>query len=202
METPKYIERECSRHGLTRHRREKRRKGGLLGNQRVIEKYRCVACDSDKKKRRREYLREHPDEKRREMRECPTHGKAYHDYSQLDEEYYCIACRNERNAEIETTARRIRVHMNRELRKLYHELIRRNAAQYLGGRCKDCGLEDECYDVYDFHHRDPALKSEELNEMFRRKADWDEIKTELDKCDMLCAVCHRRRHGKKECCKR
>jgi hypothetical protein len=67
------------------------------------------------------------------------------------------------------------------------------AIEYLGGKCKDCGGV-YIQDVYDFHHRDPTQKEMQPNRMFRLK--WEKIKPELDKCDLLCANCHRTRHYK------
>ena len=68
---------------------------------------------------------------------------------------------------------------------------KQRAIEYLGGECTDCG-EVYIQDVYDFHHRDPTQKDMQPNRMFRLK--WEKIKPELDKCDLLCANCHRKRH--------
>jgi predicted nucleic acid-binding Zn ribbon protein len=65
------------------------------------------------------------------------------------------------------------------------------AIKYLGGRCKDCGLVDHPI-CYDFHHRDPESKEVDWGELKIRK--WSSIIQELDKCDLLCAICHRKRH--------
>jgi hypothetical protein len=71
--------------------------------------------------------------------------------------------------------------------------VKKQAVDYLGGKCVDCGLVDDCFDVYDFHHRDPAEKDFCISDKTR---SLDAIKSELDKCLLLCAVCHRRRHAK------
>ena len=65
------------------------------------------------------------------------------------------------------------------------------AIECLGGKCLDCGGV-YVRDVYDFHHRDPAQKEMPLNQMF--KLNWKKVKSEIDKCDLLCANCHRIRH--------
>lgn len=67
------------------------------------------------------------------------------------------------------------------------------AVNYLGGMCKDCGLQDECVDIYDFHHIDPNKKDFQIGNNNRK---FERIKKELDKCILLCANCHRRRHSK------
>lgn len=68
--------------------------------------------------------------------------------------------------------------------------------EYKGRECKNCGLqlEKSHYSVFDFHHRDSSTKDRSLKEM--RSYSWDKIKNELDKCDLLCANCHRLEHAK------
>jgi len=41
--------------------------------------------------------------------------------------------------------------------------------------------------AFDFHHRDPTAKSFNIS----NKKTWEIIKEELDKCDLLCCLCHR-----------
>ena len=63
---------------------------------------------------------------------------------------------------------------------------------YLGSVCEKCGLKDECIDIYHFHHRDPLVKNFSISKY--REAEFDEIRLELDKCDLLCGNCHRKQH--------
>lgn len=72
-----------------------------------------------------------------------------------------------------------------------HLLLKLRAVEYLGGRCLDCGY-DRYYCALEFHHRDPSQK--ELVWAHLRKRSWTRITHELDKCDLLCATCHRERH--------
>lgn len=65
------------------------------------------------------------------------------------------------------------------------------AISYLGGKCKLCGY-DRCSDAMDFHHRDSLTKDFEIG---RFSGGWTKIKAELDKCDLLCANCHRETHA-------
>lgn len=68
---------------------------------------------------------------------------------------------------------------------------KRLAVDYLGGKCLDCDLVDECLDVYDLHHRNDFTKEFSISQT---QLSFDKIKPELDKCDLLCSNCHRRRH--------
>lgn len=71
--------------------------------------------------------------------------------------------------------------------------IKIEAINYLGGSCQDCGLIDKpC--VYDFHHLDPSKK--EIAFGSRGGKSFESLKPELDKCVLLCANCHRKRHSK------
>lgn len=62
-----------------------------------------------------------------------------------------------------------------------------------GDMCMDCELLMPDY-VYEFHHRVPRYKKFTLSggSLTRR---WCEIVREFNKCDMLCANCHKIRHG-------
>ena len=82
----------------------------------------------------------------------------------------------------------VRDYQNRLQRGLKIKSIR-----YLGGACIDCGLE---YDgknayVFDFHHRDPKDKEFYPTSRMRK---FETVKKELDKCDLLCVICHRSKH--------
>lgn len=57
--------------------------------------------------------------------------------------------------------------------------------------CLKCG-EKRSY-VLDFHHRDNSQKVDTINHMLK-SASLKTIQTELEKCDVLCANCHREFH--------
>jgi hypothetical protein len=65
------------------------------------------------------------------------------------------------------------------------------AVEYLGGRCKACRFAGHPV-LVDFDHRDPTAKQFGWNKL--RLRSWKAIRAELDKCDLLCALCHRLRH--------
>lgn len=70
------------------------------------------------------------------------------------------------------------------------ELHKQRCIEYLGGYCKICGKSTE---VYDFHHRDPKTKCFEIGRSYYMA--WEKIVQELDKCDLLCCICHRKLHA-------
>lgn len=70
--------------------------------------------------------------------------------------------------------------------------IKRQAVEYMGGNCVDCGLKTDKVEVYDFHHLDPTTKDFSV---FQNAKSFRTIRPELDKCVLLCANCHRIRHG-------
>lgn len=65
---------------------------------------------------------------------------------------------------------------------------------YKGSQCLDCGISypSEPYVIFEFHHRDPSQKDVDWSKL-RLRTD-GKIKKELDKCDLLCSNCHRKRH--------
>lgn len=80
---------------------------------------------------------------------------------------------------------------NRNLRvSAWRRRIKERAIAYLGGKCIKCGY-DRCADAMDFHHRDPTIKEFRIGQY---AGGWKILKRELDKCDLLCANCHREVH--------
>lgn len=56
--------------------------------------------------------------------------------------------------------------------------------------CDNCGNSDP--EVLECDHREPSEKSFNVSEMIWYYS-WSRIKSEIDKCDILCANCHRKR---------
>ncbi len=71
--------------------------------------------------------------------------------------------------------------------------VREMAKQFLGGKCKVCGY-DRCLQAMDVHHLDPTKKSFGISAKGYTRS-WDAIRSELDKCVLLCANCHREIHA-------
>ena len=66
--------------------------------------------------------------------------------------------------------------------------------EYLGGRCQRCRWVGSLV-AFDFHHRDGDKLFAIGNAAHH---SWDKIRVELDKCEFLCANCHRLEHHKGE----
>lgn len=64
------------------------------------------------------------------------------------------------------------------------------AIEYKGGCCNNCGY-DKCVAALEFHHLDPSQKDFAISS---GHLSWEKVKTELDKCIMLCSNCHREVH--------
>jgi hypothetical protein len=69
--------------------------------------------------------------------------------------------------------------------------MRYDCIVYLGGTCVDCGYNNHL-DGFEFDH--VPEKGQKLNSVSRliRGAydDWEAIKAELDKCELVCGTCH------------
>lgn len=75
-------------------------------------------------------------------------------------------------------------------------MVKLQAIEYKGGKCEHChGVFIPA--VFDFHHTDPNEKDFNLASKGHCRS-WDTVKSELDKCIMLCANCHRVEHSKGE----
>lgn len=73
---------------------------------------------------------------------------------------------------------------------------RLRAVQFLGNKCKDCGFTSEFPSVFDFDHTDATQKIGDISSMCA-SAGWARIEAELQKCDLVCANCHRIRTAKR-----
>lgn len=90
---------------------------------------------------------------------------------------YCKSCHNKRQKE--------------RLRKFKQQCV-----EYKGGKCKICGY-CRCLAALDFHHSDPSQKEFQISHG-RFCVFGEKVKLELDKCDLLCANCHRESHAEQD----
>lgn len=71
--------------------------------------------------------------------------------------------------------------------------VRLRAIEYKGGSCKICGYK-KCFDALEFHHQDPFGKDFSISSKGYTRS-WERVKSELDKCVLVCANCHREIHA-------
>jgi hypothetical protein len=83
---------------------------------------------------------------------------------------------------------------------LGRERFKARAIDYLGGKCRgaNCVFAGNPIDpvLFDFHHVDGSVKSFNVSAVLScmHKGGWTKVKNELDKCILLCCVCHRLLH--------
>lgn len=61
----------------------------------------------------------------------------------------------------------------------------------MGGQCIQCKY-NKCIEALEFHHIDPSTKSFSFNKA--KSYSWEQISSELKKCVIVCANCHREIH--------
>lgn len=94
-------------------------------------------------------------------------------------------------------------HRNRKSRFLYKKkyikALKEKLIAYKGNKCADCEyvFDGKNHTVFDLHHLNPYDKDFEISKLIGNRA-WQSVLNEADKCDMLCANCHRLRHSKEE----
>lgn len=81
------------------------------------------------------------------------------------------------------------------LNKKMVDRMKRNKLEsivYKGGKCIRCGY-NKCQGALEFHHRNVSEKDPK----WRYSKGWsiERIKKEIDKCDLLCCLCHREKHA-------
>jgi 5-methylcytosine-specific restriction endonuclease McrA len=74
--------------------------------------------------------------------------------------------------------------------------IKTDAIGYKGGCCQICKYS-KCISALEFHHIDPSTKKFSISQLVMKdkSVTLEEIKSELDKCALLCANCHREVHA-------
>ena len=68
------------------------------------------------------------------------------------------------------------------------------AIKLLGGKCENCGWYGN-QAALQFHHKNPNEKDFIIGNVANKS--WGSIKTEMQKCILLCANCHMIEHGSK-----
>lgn len=77
----------------------------------------------------------------------------------------------------------------------YKHTLRQQLYKYLQSHpCVDCGESDPV--VLEFDHLTPADKEDGISRMIVRKCSWARILAEIEKCQVRCSNCHKRRTAK------
>lgn len=71
--------------------------------------------------------------------------------------------------------------------KAHYESVIVKAQVYLGNECVECRSNDNL----EFDHIDPKTKLFTITQ--RTHLSWDRLRVELDKCQLLCASCHKKK---------
>ena len=77
-------------------------------------------------------------------------------------------------------------------RKSLRQKFKEECITYKGGKCILCGY-NKCPAALEFHHRNPLEKEFSIRDVHTSILS-DEIKQELDKCDLVCSNCHKEIH--------
>lgn len=107
------------------------------------------------------------------IKECHKHGDTEHAL-RSDKRYRCKKCA------VEAVQRR-------------RNKIKQKAVDHLGGSCENCGY-DNYLGALEFHHKDPNEKDFAIAEKGLTRS-WELIKSEIEKCILLCSNCHREIHA-------
>ena len=70
-------------------------------------------------------------------------------------------------------------------------VVKRKAVAYKGGACETCGY-NRCAAALVFHHLDPTEKEFAISG--KHSLSWKKLRQELDKCVLLCMICHAELH--------
>lgn len=109
-----------------------------------------------------------------EIKECSKHGSVR--FVLEGRGYFrCASCRTE------AVQRR-------------REKLKEMALEYKGGKCVSCGYS-KCTAAMEFHHTSPEHKDFSISNSGHTRS-WERVKSEVDKCLLLCANCHREEHWK------
>lgn len=136
----------------------------------------CLECSPFGEHNTKDLTKSHVVAKRKECVRCGEKKTADLFYKRSRDgslHAYCIACDNSDS-----------IHRHRELK--------RKCVAYKVGACYRCGY-NKCMSALQFHHRDPSKKDFIVSTA--RSKNFDFVKSELDKCDLVCANCHAEIHA-------
>ena len=126
------------------------------------------------KEKRLEQIRKY-DEKNKEKR--AEYDKKYREENRENRIEYEREYREENRERINT--------LSKELAKKYRKEKKAICLEYLGGKCVKCGATERL----EFDHIKREGKKYEIS--IKLTCNFDTIKEELDKCQLLCVDCHK-----------
>jgi hypothetical protein len=77
--------------------------------------------------------------------------------------------------------------------KIRRYKMKLKAVEYLGGKCLICGYDKNIIG-FDFHH----VNGKDFGIGNCASKSWETVKKELDKCQLLCVICHRIEHSNRD----
>jgi hypothetical protein len=89
--------------------------------------------------------------------------------------------------------------MNEQKNTYEYQVMRALKRKYFlislrGGKCSKCGYNKNL-SAFDFHHIDPNTKKMKLDQRSLSNSSMKLIMEEFEKCEVLCANCHREHHS-------
>jgi hypothetical protein len=105
---------------------------------------------------------------------------------------YCIDCNKKYQQQHYLDHKADYLNRSAERRDAYRQdIFLKLRAYLLTHPCVGCGEEDPL--VLEFDHRDRELKTFAISAGVRASYSWERLLPEIEKCDVRCANCHRRR---------
>lgn len=104
---------------------------------------------------------------------------------------HCKACANAKTRAHYAKNKNYYFERNKKRRRNLQVML----IEYLSNKgCVDCGEKDPV--VLEFDHIDPETKTASVSNMIRHLRNVDKVHEEINKCEIRCANCHKRRTAK------
>lgn len=108
-------------------------------------------------------------------------------FTQTGKPEYKTRCRNCNN-KLQEKRRKNRWTTIRIKQKERQKRVKQQCIDYLGGSCSKCGYKRSIR-ALSFHHKKRSEKYRDISKMIVNNG-FEKIRTELDKCVLVCANCH------------
>ena len=124
------------------------------------------------------------------LQDKPTSEFAFRNKSKGTRAGECKTCHNRYGkAWYQRNRAKQMAYVNARRRRL-SEQIRLFLLDYLKSHpCRVCGIDNPV--VLEFHHKNPQEKKYNIAHLIHRGCTLEVVKKEVEKCDVLCANCHR-----------